>query len=66
MEHDGKVPMEKLVADFKERCQELRPQLLAHDEMEMEVTKDSEYWQESSDLELDSGAVGSFRKLQVD
>ncbi|EDS40094.1 conserved hypothetical protein [Culex quinquefasciatus] len=65
-EYGGSIPMEKLVADFKDRCRDLRPQLLAHDEMELEVTKDSEYWQESSDLELESGAIGSFRKLQVD
>lgn len=44
----------------------MRGRMQLVDEMEIEVSKDSKYWQENSDAELESGAVGTFRQLTVD
>ncbi|XP_055533521.1 clavesin-1-like [Wyeomyia smithii] len=66
-EYGGKIPQAELIDNFKQLCRELRPKLLAHDEMYMEVSEGSEYWRESSNTsELDSGTIGTFRRLQVD
>ncbi|XP_055627902.1 clavesin-1-like [Toxorhynchites rutilus septentrionalis] len=65
-EYGGKISQAVLIENFKNRCREMRPYLLAHDEMDMEIATDSEYWKETSDAELESGAIGTFRKLQVD
>lgn len=44
----------------------MRPLLLAYDEMDMEIANDSEYRNDGTGDELESGAIGTFRKLQVD
>ncbi|XP_055601742.1 retinaldehyde-binding protein 1-like [Uranotaenia lowii] len=65
-EFGGKTPKAECIEQFKQQCSKARARLLTYDETEMEVTKDSKYWQESTDAELESGAIGSFRKLTVD
>ncbi|XP_065082667.1 retinaldehyde-binding protein 1-like [Ochlerotatus camptorhynchus] len=65
-EFGGKIPKADMIDAFKKRCQKMRGRMLLVDEMDIEVTKDSKYWQENSDIELESGAVGSFRQLTVD
>ncbi|XP_055629533.1 retinaldehyde-binding protein 1-like [Toxorhynchites rutilus septentrionalis] len=65
-EFGGKIPKAELIEQFKQRCQKLRGRLLTMSEFDIEITKDSKYWQETTDAELETGAVGSFRKLTVD
>ncbi|XP_055630045.1 clavesin-1-like [Toxorhynchites rutilus septentrionalis] len=59
-------PIVDMIAQFKERCRRKRAQLLAMDEMHIEITKSSSYWAETCRGDLDSGIIGSFRKLEVD
>ncbi|XP_062549655.1 clavesin-1-like [Armigeres subalbatus] len=65
-EYGGKVPQAELIESFKKRCKEMQPLLMAYDEMDMDIAKDSEYRNDGSSDELESGAIGTFRKLQVD
>ncbi|XP_019543281.3 alpha-tocopherol transfer protein [Aedes albopictus] len=65
-EFGGKTPRAEMLDGFKKRCQRMRGRMQLVDEMEIEVSKDSKYWQENSDAELESGAVGTFRQLTVD
>ncbi|XP_062549654.1 clavesin-2-like [Armigeres subalbatus] len=65
-EFGGKIPRLEMIAAFKERCKKMRSRMQLVDEMEIELTKDSKYWQENSNAEMESGAVGSFRQLTVD
>ncbi|EAT40269.1 AAEL007999-PA [Aedes aegypti] len=65
-EYGGKIPQAELIESFKKRCTEMRPLLLAYDEMDMEIANDSEYRNDGTGDELESGAIGTFRKLQVD
>ncbi|KAL9699670.1 hypothetical protein quinque_003111 [Culex quinquefasciatus] len=59
-------PLADMVAEFKERCRRKRAQLLAMDEMHIEVLKSSPYATDSCRADLDAGMIGSFRKLEVD
>jgi len=65
-EYGGTVPMNEMIEKFIARCRQNREKILALDDMHIEITKNSPYWQEVEDQEIDSGMVGSFRKLQVD
>ncbi|XP_052860365.1 clavesin-2-like [Anopheles cruzii] len=65
-EYGGVIPKATHIEAFKQRCQVYRKPMLALDEMDYEVTRDSDYWQRSSLGEIESGAIGSFRKLQLD
>ncbi|XP_055603044.1 retinaldehyde-binding protein 1-like [Uranotaenia lowii] len=65
-EFGGKTPKAECIALFKEQCKKARGRMLKYDELEIELSKDSKYWQETSDAELESGAIGSFRMLTVD
>ncbi|XP_063702524.1 clavesin-2 [Culicoides brevitarsis] len=65
-EYGGTVPMAEMIEQFKAKCRRNRLKILALDDMHIEITKNSPYWQEVEDNEIDSGMCGSFRKLQVD
>ncbi|XP_029709538.1 clavesin-2 [Aedes albopictus] len=63
-EYGGKMTKAELIHSFKKRCKEMRPLLMAYDEMDMEIVE--KYGSNDNDNELESGAIGTFRKLQVD
>lgn len=65
-EYGGSVPMDEMIKKFIERCRQQRQKILALDDMYIEITKNSPFWHEVEDQEIDSGMVGSFRKLEVD
>uniref|UniRef100_A0A182QBP9 CRAL-TRIO domain-containing protein n=1 Tax=Anopheles farauti TaxID=69004 RepID=A0A182QBP9_9DIPT len=65
-EYGGTVPMAEMVAQFKERCRRKRAQLLAMDEMHIELSKLPGHCADSCRRDLDAGMIGSFRKLEVD
>lgn len=65
-EYGGTVPMADMIQKFIQRCHQNRLKILALDDMHIEITKNSPYWQECEDQEIDQGMIGSFRKLEVD
>lgn len=65
-EYGGTVPVADMIAKFVERCKQSRLRILALDDMYIEITKNSPFWQECEDQEIESGMCGSFRKLEVD
>uniref|UniRef100_A0A182MQ23 CRAL-TRIO domain-containing protein n=1 Tax=Anopheles culicifacies TaxID=139723 RepID=A0A182MQ23_9DIPT len=65
-EYGGAIPKEVHIAAFKKRCQIYRPQLLALDEMDYEVGRDMDSCKKSHAAEIETGTIGSFRKLQLD
>ncbi|XP_055534841.1 clavesin-1-like isoform X1 [Wyeomyia smithii] len=65
-EYGGTVPMADCIAQFKELLKSKRDQLVALDEMQIEINKNSPYWADSSDADIAAGVIGSFRKLEVD
>lgn len=65
-EYGGTVPMADMIAQFKERCRRKRAQLLAMDEMYIELSKMPGHCADSCRRDLEAGMIGSFRKLEVD
>ncbi|XP_058836393.1 clavesin-2-like [Topomyia yanbarensis] len=65
-EFGGKTPKAECISAGRLHMQKIRNRLLNNDNMEIEITKDSKYWQEANDTELETGAIGSFRQLAVD
>ncbi|XP_052896370.1 alpha-tocopherol transfer protein-like [Anopheles moucheti] len=65
-EYGGTVPMADMIAQFKERCRQKRAQLLAMDDMCIELSKVPGHCADSCRRDLDAGMIGSFRKLEVD
>ncbi|XP_058828317.1 clavesin-2-like [Topomyia yanbarensis] len=65
-EFGGELPMAELTANYKKLCRKMRPRLLAMNDMEIElVDNPNDIWTNYSGR-LEDGAIGSFRKLQVD
>lgn len=65
-EFGGTVPLQKMIDALKKRLREKRAEILALDDMEIEVTKTAANFAGSDDVDIDPGVVGSFRKLEVD
>jgi hypothetical protein len=65
-EYGGTVPLKVMIEKLKQRLREKRLAILALDDMEIEVTKNSTNFGGSEDVDIDAGVVGSFRKLEVD
>ncbi|XP_062553465.1 clavesin-1-like [Armigeres subalbatus] len=65
-EYGGTIPMAECVAQFKAFLKAKRDQLMALDDMQIEISKNSAYWAESTDADIAAGVIGSFRKLEVD
>lgn len=64
-EYGGDVPLADLNERFKKYLLGKREMLLALDEMEIQLTDQVETVHGSVDI-VDAGAIGSFRKLQID
>ncbi|XP_055608419.1 clavesin-1-like [Uranotaenia lowii] len=65
-EYGGSVPMADCIAQFKAFVKAKRDQLVALDDMQIEITKSSAFWQDTTDADIAAGVIGSFRKLEVD
>lgn len=65
-EYGGKIPMADMIATFKSGLKAHRAKILALDDMFIEITKSPTNWLGHEDSDIETGVVGSFRKLQVD
>lgn len=65
-EYGGTVPLDDIIAMFKQRLRRQREAILALDDMYIEITKESTNFGGNDDADIDAGVVGSFRKLEVD
>lgn len=65
-EYGGSVPMADMIAMFKQNLRKHRAKTLALDDMCIEVTGAPTNWLGNDDADIDSGIMGSFRKLEVD
>ena len=65
-EYGGTVPMAQIIADFKTDLRKQRAKTMALDDMFIEVTKSPTNWLGNDESDIESGVVGSFRKLEVD
>lgn len=65
-EYGGTVPMADMIKEFKQELLVKRAAILALDDMQIEVSKDAANFAGNDVGDLESGVVGSFRKLEVD
>ncbi|XP_032598767.1 clavesin-1 [Drosophila grimshawi] len=65
-EYGGTVPLADMIKEFKAKIQQRRAAILALDDMQIEITKDSAKLLGHDSGDIDAGVVGSFRKLEVD
>ncbi|KAG5681022.1 hypothetical protein PVAND_010488 [Polypedilum vanderplanki] len=65
-EYGGKIPIDNMVAKFKETLRKNRAKTLALDEMYIDLDGASTNWLGNDDADIEPGVIGSFRKLEVD
>ncbi|XP_039966000.1 clavesin-2 isoform X3 [Bactrocera tryoni] len=65
-EYGGSIPMADIIKDFKLKLIQKRDSILALDEMCIEITKDCNSPSVKIISDIDTGVIGSFRKLEVD
>lgn len=65
-EHGGKEPKTEHMRAFRERCERYRDRMLALDEMEIDLDHNEPYSRHAMLDDIEGGAVGSFRKLELD
>ncbi|XP_053674534.1 alpha-tocopherol transfer protein-like [Anopheles nili] len=65
-EYGGKEPRSEHMRVFREHCERYRDRLLALDEMEIDLEHDESYSRQAMLDDIEGGAVGSFRKLELD
>ena len=67
-EWGGVCDLQEFNQRFQDHLEDRRQVLLALDEMDIDTTNYTSLWKhhEAPENEIDSGAMGSFRKLDVD
>lgn len=65
-EYGGEIPMADMVKLFKQDLKRFRDKILYLDDMYIEITKSPTNWIGNDDSDIETGVIGSFRKLQVD
>ena len=65
-EYGGTIPMNEMIAIFKDNLRKHRAKTLALDEMCIEITGAPTNWLGNDDADIEGGLMGSFRKLEVD
>ncbi|ETN64131.1 hypothetical protein AND_004134 [Anopheles darlingi] len=65
-EYGGKVPKSEHMKAFREQCELYRDKMLALDEMEIDLDHNEAYSRHAMLDDIEGGAVGSFRKLDLD
>lgn len=67
-EYGGKMKTENIISEIHKKMQTKREKILALDEMLVDVPKDmnGEWYQQSSNGNIQAGVIGSFRKLDLD
>lgn len=62
----GNMPMADMIAKFKDSLRKQRAKTLALDDMYIDLSGSPPNWLNADDGDIDSGLMGSFRKLEVD
>ncbi|XP_035906054.1 alpha-tocopherol transfer protein-like [Anopheles stephensi] len=65
-EHGGKEPKSEHIRAFRERCERYRERMLLLDEMDIDLDHNEPYSRHALLDDIEGGAVGSFRKLELD
>uniref|UniRef100_A0A182RD52 CRAL-TRIO domain-containing protein n=1 Tax=Anopheles funestus TaxID=62324 RepID=A0A182RD52_ANOFN len=65
-EYGGKEPISEHIRVFREQCERYRERMLTLDEMEIDLDHDEPYSRHAMLDDIEGGAVGSFRKLELD
>uniref|UniRef100_A0A182LXS5 CRAL-TRIO domain-containing protein n=1 Tax=Anopheles culicifacies TaxID=139723 RepID=A0A182LXS5_9DIPT len=65
-EYGGKEPKSEHMQAFREQCERYRDRLLQMDEMEIDLDHNESYSRHAMLDDIEGGAVGSFRKLDLD
>uniref|UniRef100_A0A182NKC3 CRAL-TRIO domain-containing protein n=1 Tax=Anopheles dirus TaxID=7168 RepID=A0A182NKC3_9DIPT len=65
-EYGGKEPKSEHIRAFREQCERYRDRLLAMDEMAIDLDHSEPYSRQAMLDDIEGGAVGSFRKLELD
>uniref|UniRef100_A0A182K894 CRAL-TRIO domain-containing protein n=1 Tax=Anopheles christyi TaxID=43041 RepID=A0A182K894_9DIPT len=65
-EHGGKEPKAEHMRAFREQCERYRDRMLSLDEMEIDLDHNEPYSRQAMLDDIEGGAVGSFRKLELD
>lgn len=65
-EYGGVKPMADIIRDFKADLKKFRDKILYLDDMYIEITNSPTNWIGNDDSDIETGVIGSFRKLQVD
>ncbi|XP_053665745.1 alpha-tocopherol transfer protein-like [Anopheles marshallii] len=65
-EYGGKEPKSEHIRAFREQCERYRDRMLTLDEMEIDLDHNEPYSRHVMLDDIEGGAVGSFRKLELD
>uniref|UniRef100_A0A182WCE7 CRAL-TRIO domain-containing protein n=1 Tax=Anopheles minimus TaxID=112268 RepID=A0A182WCE7_9DIPT len=65
-EYGGKEPKSEHMRAFREQCERNRDRMLRMDEMEIDLDHNESYSRHAMLDDIEGGAVGSFRKLDLD
>ncbi|XP_055687645.1 clavesin-1 [Lutzomyia longipalpis] len=65
-EYGGVVPLSEMINQLKIRLRQKRQEILALDDFYIEISKTAANFAGNEDADMDTGVVGSFRKLEVD
>lgn len=65
-EYGGVVPLSEMIDKLKIHLRQKRHEILALDDLYIEISKTAANFGGNDDADMDTGVVGSFRKLEVD